>query len=179
MNKQVLALLSDLRTTGTETLDNESELTWRILTCAVEQLSTNQVDNMLNSLHSRLTDAHDDTSELITPEAHDLVVGLNSGLLPGNTVDHFVSEMIRCRGIEFAQVGMMVEVSGEIGTIKGMGSSANLEVLFSNVLKHGNQPRTAHPTWKVKYFDAAGTVIAHFDESGCVFRPDRKAANVA
>jgi len=52
---------------------------------------------------------------------------------------HFSSEMMRCRGIEFAKLGMMVEVDGEIGTIEGMNGSANLDVRFTNQLKHGSQ----------------------------------------
>ncbi|EFF0326466.1 hypothetical protein RSM67_001675 [Enterobacter roggenkampii] len=85
---------------------------------------------------------------------------------------HFSSDMMRCRGIEFAKLGMMVEVDGEIGTIEGMNGSANLDVRFTNQLKHGSQVHNCHPTWKVKYFDEDGTVIAHFDECRCVFRPE-------
>lgn len=84
----------------------------------------------------------------------------------------FRSDMMRCRGIEFAKLGMMVEVDGDIGTIEGMSGSANLDVRFTNQLKHGRQVHNSHPTWKVKYFDEAGNMIAHFDECRCVFRPD-------
>ena len=47
----------------------------------------------------------------------------------------FIKDMIRHRGIEFAQIGMMVEVDGGIGTIQGLNDSANLDVVFSNKLK--------------------------------------------
>lgn len=85
--------------------------------------------------------------------------------------EQFRADMIRCRGIEFAQLGMMVEVDGEPGTIEGMNSSANLDVRFANRLKHGSHSHNCHPTWNVKYFDDAGTVIAHYSDSACVVRP--------
>ncbi|KAA6168883.1 hypothetical protein F3K50_22255 [Pseudomonas marginalis] len=88
----------------------------------------------------------------------------------------FVDSMIRCRGIEFAKLGMMVEVDGDLGTIVGMNGSANLDVQFANQLQYGKHAHNCHPTWNVKYFDAAGKVIAHFDECKCVFRPLKEAA---
>ncbi|HCH7474708.1 TPA: hypothetical protein NQI75_005365 [Pseudomonas aeruginosa] len=88
----------------------------------------------------------------------------------------FQEDMIRCRGIEFARLGMMVEVDGDMGTIQGMNASANLDVLFTNQLKHGKRSHNCHPTWKVKYFDESGTLIAHFDENECLLRPERPAA---
>ncbi len=88
----------------------------------------------------------------------------------------FVEGMIRNRGIEFAMLGMMVEVEGDLGTIIDMNGSANLDVQFANQLKYGKHTHNCHPTWNVKYFDAAGTVIAHFDECKCVFRPVTEAA---
>ncbi|HDS0956982.1 TPA: hypothetical protein QDZ28_000628 [Pseudomonas putida] len=88
----------------------------------------------------------------------------------------FQEEMIRCRGIEFARLGMMVEVDGHSGTIQGMNASANLDVRFTNQLKHGKRNHSCHPTWKVKYFDESGALIAHFDGSKCVLRPERPAA---
>ncbi len=71
---------------------------------------------------------------------------------------------------------MMVEVEGDMGTIEGMNGSANLNVRFTNQLKHGKHLHNCRPTWNVKYFDEEGTVIAHFDECKCVFRPDHVAA---
>ena len=88
----------------------------------------------------------------------------------------FQADLTRCRGIEFARLGMMVEVDGDMGTIQGMNTSANLDVLFTNQLKHGKRSHNCHPTWKVKYFDKNGTLIAHFDENECVLRPERPAA---
>ncbi len=88
----------------------------------------------------------------------------------------FVDGMIRCRGIEFAKLGMMVEVEGDLGTIIGMNGSANLDVQFANQLQYGKHAHNCHPTWNVKYFDGAGKVIAHFDECKCVFRPLKEAA---
>lgn len=92
--------------------------------------------------------------------------------------EQFLAGMIKHRGIEFARLGMMVEVEGDLGTIAGMNSSANLDVRFANQLKHGKHVHNCHPTWKVKYFDEKGTVIAHFDDCTCVFRPGKPDAAV-
>lgn len=91
-----------------------------------------------------------------------------------NKAQRFQEDMLRCRDIEFAHIGMMVEVDGHIGTIEGSNGSANLDVRFTNQLKFGKDLHNCHPTWRVKYFDEGGTVIAHFDDSKCVFRPKRK-----
>ncbi|ELG7184017.1 TPA: hypothetical protein ACP3ZG_000568 [Pseudomonas aeruginosa] len=90
--------------------------------------------------------------------------------------ERFIADMIKHRGIEFARIGMMVEVDGNIGTIEGMNSSANLDVRFTNRLKLGKHVHNCHPTWKVKYFDQDGKVLAHFDDCNCVFRPEPAAA---
>lgn len=90
--------------------------------------------------------------------------------------EQFQAEMLRVRGIEFARLGMMVEVNGHMGTIEGMNGNANLDVRYTNQLKHGPRLHNCHPTWNVKYFDEAGIVIAHFDDCKCVFRPVRAAA---
>lgn len=90
--------------------------------------------------------------------------------------ERFLEDMMRCRGIEFARLGMMVEVNGEMGTIEGVNVRANLDIRYANQLKHGAELHNCHPEWKVKYFDEAGTVIAHFDENNCLFRPDRAGA---
>lgn len=76
--------------------------------------------------------------------------------------DQFVADMKRCRGIDFARIGMQVEVDGDLGTIVGMNSSANLDVKFVNQLKYGKQAHNCHPTWETRYFDAAGMVIADY-----------------
>ncbi len=88
----------------------------------------------------------------------------------------FVEGMIKHRGIEFAKLGMMVEVDGDLGTIVGMNSSANLDVKFANQLRLGKHVHNCHPTWNVKYFDTDGKLIAHFDNCECVFRPSKEAA---
>lgn len=93
--------------------------------------------------------------------------------------EQFIADMIRHRGIEFARLGMMVEVSGDIGTIEGMNSSCNLNVKFANTLKHGKGLHNCHPWWNVKYFDETGQLIAHFNEGQCVCRPNKQAALVA
>jgi len=90
----------------------------------------------------------------------------------------FIKDMIRHRGIEFAQIGMMVEVDGAIGTIQGMNDSANLDVVFTNKLKYGKHAHNCHPTWRVKYFDSDGKLIAHHDGDRWLIRPEQKAAAV-
>lgn len=74
----------------------------------------------------------------------------------------FIADMKRCRGIDFAKIGMMVEVSGDIGTIKGMNSSGNLDISFANTLKYGPGKQNCHPTWDIKYFDKDGAAIAEY-----------------
>ena len=49
----------------------------------------------------------------------------------------FLSDMKFHCGIDFAFIGRMVEVDGDIGTIVGFNSSANLDVVFANKLKYG------------------------------------------
>ena len=76
--------------------------------------------------------------------------------------DQFIADMKRCRGIDFARIGMQVEVDGDMGTIAGMNSSANLDVVFVNQLKYGKGKHNCHPTWEVCYFDADGKVVADY-----------------
>lgn len=77
----------------------------------------------------------------------------------------FVADMKRCRGIDFARIGMQVEVDGNMGTIVGMNRSANLDVRFVNELKYGKGVQNCHPTWETRYFDAAGNVIADYRQN--------------
>lgn len=90
----------------------------------------------------------------------------------------FVADMIKLRGLEFVRLKMQVEVDGDMGTIVKMNNSANLDVRFTNQLKYGSHTHNCHPTWRVKYFDAEGKCIAHFDGDKCVFRPERPVAPV-
>lgn len=76
----------------------------------------------------------------------------------------FVDDMTRCRGMGWVRLGMMVEVDGDLGTIKGMNDSANLDVVFVNQLKWGKGTHNCHPTWQTRYFDAEGNVIRDYTE---------------
>lgn len=76
--------------------------------------------------------------------------------------EQFIADMKRCRGIDFARIGMQIEVDGDIGTIVGMNSSANLDVKFANQTKYGKYAHNCHPTWETRYFDADGQVIADY-----------------
>ncbi|QKJ16655.1 hypothetical protein [Yersinia kristensenii] len=79
-----------------------------------------------------------------------------------STAKTFVADMIKHRGIDFARIGMMVEVYGDLGTIVGMNYSANLDVVFANQLKHGKHKQNCHPTEQIKYFGKDGQVIADY-----------------
>ncbi|MDO8416568.1 MAG: hypothetical protein Q7S87_10205 [Agitococcus sp.] len=76
--------------------------------------------------------------------------------------DQFIHDMARQRNITFARIGMLIEVNGDIGTIRGMNSSANLDVVFANQMKLGKHKHNCHPTWETRYFDAQGAVIADY-----------------
>ncbi|MEN1260574.1 hypothetical protein [Pseudomonas aeruginosa] len=91
--------------------------------------------------------------------------------------DEFIQTMRVHRGIEFARIGMMVEVNGERGTIKGANCSANLDVVFANALKMGRHMHNCHPCWRVKYFDGTGELIAHHDDERWVLRPRAEACS--
>lgn len=76
--------------------------------------------------------------------------------------ERFIEDMKRCRHMDFPRLGMMVEVSGQIGTIKGMNSSANLDIIFANQQKMGAYEHNCHPTWDIKYFDTDGELIVAY-----------------
>lgn len=68
------------------------------------------------------------------------------------------NETIQRRNIEFAHLGMRVEVCGKSGRIVGCNDSLNLDVCFD-----GEHWRTnCHPHHKIKYFDNNNSVIAEF-----------------
>lgn len=87
--------------------------------------------------------------------------------------EQFIADMKRCRGIDFARIGMQVEVDGDIGTIVGMNSCANLDVVFANQQKYGKGKHNCHPTWETRYFDGDGKVIADYCE---VAKEDKETA---
>ena len=76
--------------------------------------------------------------------------------------EQFIEDMRRCRGIDFARIGMQVEVDGHIGMITGMNASGNLDVVFSNQQKWGKQSHNCHPTWEICYFDGTGNILADY-----------------
>lgn len=76
--------------------------------------------------------------------------------------DQFAEDILRVRGLDFPRIGMMVEVAGERGTIQGMNSGGNLDVVFVNQLKKGKHAHNCHPTWETVYFDVDSNVIADF-----------------
>ncbi|CDX01279.1 Hypothetical protein DPCES_1392 [Desulfitobacterium hafniense] len=62
------------------------------------------------------------------------------------------------RGIEFAHLGMKVEVNGKKGVIVGSNRSLNLDVCFEGEHWKSN----CHPWYKVRYFDNHGKLIKEF-----------------
>lgn len=82
--------------------------------------------------------------------------------------EQFIADMKRHRGIDFAKIGMQVEVDGDIGTIVGMNDSANLDVTFANQQRYGKHKHNCHPTWETRYFDADGSVLADYRVSKTV-----------
>lgn len=71
------------------------------------------------------------------------------------------NETKRKRNIEFAQLGMKVDVTGKTGVIIGSNSSANLNVLFDGEDDYQN----VHPYWEITYYDKKGNIIKCFKES--------------
>lgn len=76
----------------------------------------------------------------------------------------FISEMKRLRDIDFARIGMQVQVSGYFGTIVGLNLSGNLDVKFSNQLRFGKRPSNCHPTWEICYYDENDNIIKDYRE---------------
>ncbi|WP_236896922.1 hypothetical protein [Clostridium beijerinckii] len=68
--------------------------------------------------------------------------------------------MKQLRGIEFAFLGMKVEVNGKKGVIVGNNHSLNLDVCFDNQYWKEN----CHPWWRIKYFDNYGNIIKEFKD---------------
>lgn len=83
----------------------------------------------------------------------------------------FREDLMRTRGIDFAYLGMTVEVQGDRAWIEGLNASANLKVRFEDIEKFGEGTRACHPTWRVTYFDESGVAIAAYNDRGCVFKP--------
>ncbi|WP_050916583.1 hypothetical protein [Vibrio cholerae] len=63
------------------------------------------------------------------------------------------------RNLPFLKRGMRVQVDGDkFGTITGANRSMNLNVRLDGEKHSSNY----HPTWKMRYFDKNGNVIAEF-----------------
>lgn len=76
-----------------------------------------------------------------------------------NDLDAFI-RMRESRGIEFATLGMRVEVDGKPGVIIGSNSGMNLDVCFDGQHWKDN----CHPWWRVKYFDHHGNLIKEYGD---------------
>ena len=91
----------------------------------------------------------------------------------------FVDDMTRCRGMDWVRLGMMVESYGELGTIVGMNSGANLDVVFANQLKWGKHKHNCHPWCETRYFDEAGRVIKDYTGTARAVRNNAVKAPLA
>jgi hypothetical protein len=89
----------------------------------------------------------------------------------------FIADMIRCRGMDWVRIGMQIEVAGDMGTIVGMNSSANLDVVFTNRLKYGKGSSNCHPWWETRYFDKDGNVIKNYRRDAGTVATTVEAAN--
>jgi hypothetical protein len=76
--------------------------------------------------------------------------------------EQFIRDMTRQRGMDFVRIGMAVEVDGKRGKIKGMNSSANLDVVFDDTAARGKHAYNCHPTWETRYFDENDVCIADY-----------------
>ena len=75
------------------------------------------------------------------------------------TKKEFKESILRCRGIDWAEKGMKVQLgNGEkyTGKIVGMNSSGNLKVKTENGIQNW------HPTWNIVYFDKDKNIIRDF-----------------
>jgi hypothetical protein len=72
----------------------------------------------------------------------------------------YFNHMKQQRDIDFAYMGMRVEVDGKPGIIVGSNMSQNLDVCFDGEHWKSN----CHPWWRVKYFDSKGNVIKEFGD---------------
>ena len=80
-----------------------------------------------------------------------------------NTVDDDnFNRMKISRGIEFAYIGMRVDVDGKKGVICGSNRSLNLDVCFDGEYISAN----CHPYWKITYYDKRGEVVKDYKEQG-------------
>ena len=77
-----------------------------------------------------------------------------------NLEQEMFKDTVEQRGIPFATIGMRVELQGKRGTIKGVNSSANLDVLFDGEKHKSN----CHPTWEMIYFNGNGSICKDFRE---------------
>lgn len=77
----------------------------------------------------------------------------------GNT-EQF-ARVIESRGIQFAYMGMRIEVDGQMGTIVGSNHSGNIDVCFDGKWYEEN----CHPWWETRYFDRKGNVIKDYREA--------------
>ena len=68
------------------------------------------------------------------------------------------TEVCRKRNVDFARLGMTIDVDGKKGWIVGANNYCNLEVLFEQNVG----PQNCHPTWETTYYDKKGNIIREF-----------------
>jgi hypothetical protein len=67
-------------------------------------------------------------------------------------------DMCKRRGIEFAYLGMTVDIAGRKGKIVGSNQSLNLNIVFDGQVHDSN----CHPTWEITYYDNDGNIVECF-----------------
>ena len=67
----------------------------------------------------------------------------------------FKEDILKLRGIDFAFLGQRVCVNGKYGTITGINSASNLDVIYDGLDCVGS----FNPFWRVVYFDKKGLVV--------------------
>ena len=76
------------------------------------------------------------------------------------TKKEFKESILRCRGIDWAEKGMRVELgNGNCGIIVGMNRSGNLDV------KTDKGVQNWHPTWNIVYFDNNNNIVKDFRDN--------------
>lgn len=69
-------------------------------------------------------------------------------------------KMKKWRNIEFAYIGMKIEVNGKPGTIVGSNSGLNLNICLDGQYHVSN----CHPHWRVKYLDNNENLIREYKD---------------
>ena len=79
-----------------------------------------------------------------------------------NNTQKKIDSVVEYRQLPAIKKGMRCEVDGRSGKVIGGNGSANFNVLFDGDKKHLN----CHPEWKMKIFNADGSIIHQSENAG-------------